>query len=121
MSTKLDSAIQEAVSRVASQIAAAVRQDIAAEIQRVIGGARVAGARPPATPAGRRKPRRGVADADVKRVLDFIAKNPGKRTEEIRSALELDSEYGGKLLAKLRADKKVKTRGQKRATTYAVA
>jgi hypothetical protein len=116
MSTKFDSAIQQAVARVANQIAAAVRRDIVAEIQRVVAGRTAVGTKPAATSS--RRPRRGVADADIKRVLDYIARNPGKRTEEIGKGIGADAKPA---LAKLRAEKKVKTRGQKRATTYTVA
>ena len=53
-------------------------------------------------------------------VLDYINKNPGKRTEEIRTALGLAPDYAKKILAGLRDAQRVATKGEKRTTTYSV-
>jgi hypothetical protein len=122
MPNTLDSAIHSIIARAAGEIAQVVRANIASEINRVVG---VNGARGSATrvSAGRaaRRPRRGVAEADLQKVLDYIGKNPGKRSEELRAALDLDADYGAKIFAKLRETKKVKTKGERRATTYSAA
>jgi hypothetical protein len=121
MVNTLESSIQSIVTRAAAEIAQTVRASIAAEINRAIGFTSVAKA--PRATAGKRAltPRRGVAEADLQKVLDYIGKNPGKRSEEIQKALHLDGAYGKKVLAKLRETKAVKTKGERRATTYAVA
>ena len=125
MSSHLDARIEAIIEQAASEIARAVRANIAEEVQRVLGSQR--GARAAATRGGRRRAagapraRRGVNEAQLKTVLDFITKNPGKRGEQIRAALKLSTKVGGKILAKLRQTKAVKTKGQKRSTTYAAA
>jgi hypothetical protein len=134
MANNLESRIQDIVYRAAAEIAGAVRANIAEEVQKVVGGQpsgrrgrrAAAVAAPTARGRGRgraagRRGRRSVTEADLKTVLDFITKNPGKRSEEIRAALDLDQDLGGKILAKLRQAKSVKTRGEKRSTTYFTA
>ncbi len=54
-------------------------------------------------------------------MLKVIEGNPGLRSEEIYKKLPLRPELAKKALAKLREDKRVKTTGEKRATTYAAA
>jgi hypothetical protein len=54
-------------------------------------------------------------------VLLAIQRNPGLRSEQLDKHLRLDHKTAKAALAKLRALGKVKTTGQKRATTYAVA
>jgi hypothetical protein len=124
MSSHLDARIEAIIEQAASDIASAVRANIAEEVQRVLGGRR--GARAAGRGGGRRaasapRARRGVSEAQLKSVLDFIGKNPGKRGEQIRAALKLSTKVGGKILAKLRQTKAVKTKGQKRSTTYSAA
>lgn len=133
----LDTVIKEIVESAASAIAKAVRDQIKADIERALGAPEKA-SKPSGRSAGRDKapgaasrkapaPKRGrgagtrLSEAELGRVLDYITKNPGQRTEQIRAALKLDTVLGGKLLGKLRATGKVKTKGQKRTTTYSAA
>ncbi len=57
----------------------------------------------------------------VGKVLAFVSKNPGLRSEEIVKKLGGDAKAIGDALARLRAEDKVKTKGVKRAMTYATA
>jgi uncharacterized membrane protein len=142
MPNNLDSVIQQIVSRAASEIAQAVRVNITAEIGKLVplsGGrsatapkaskapaasaakaARTTAARPAARPAAGKK-RRGVSEDELSMVLDYISRNPGRRGEEIRKALNLPQDQNSKILAKLRELKKVKTKGEKRTTAYSAA
>src|SRR4051812_26948420 len=117
----LEQRIQDIVGRAAGEIASAVRQNIAAEVTRLVGGggaaapARTAGgasrggaARGPKKtakpgPKGRRGGRRrGVADADLDRVLQFVKSHPNLRTEEIKKQAGLGPDVVAKALAKLK-------------------
>lgn len=71
--------------------------------------------------SGRRGRRGSLDEATVSRVLSAIEANPGLRTEEIYKKVPVSAEQAKKVLAKLRADGRVKTKGKKRATTYAAA
>jgi len=65
---------------------------------------------------GKRDPE--VIAALTDELLAFIAKNPGKRIEEISAALETPTRDLVLPVRRLVAGKRVSTRGQKRATTY---
>jgi len=127
MSSHLDARIEQIVLLAANEVARAVRASIADEVQKVLGAAaprrRARGAAPTSRRAGASagRARRGVSQAQVKAVLDYITKNPGKRGEQIRAALKLSAKIGGKILAKLRQTKAVRTKGQKRSTSYSAA
>jgi len=63
---------------------------------------------------------------EIARTLDKIhgllkGKKAGMRSEEIRDALKLDVREMPRVLKEGLAKKKLKSRGQKRATTYTVA
>lgn len=70
--------------------------------------------------ASRRGARRGVDDATLASVLKVIKAKPGLRSEQIYVKLELPIAEAKKALEKLRRTGRVKTRGEKRATTYSV-
>jgi hypothetical protein len=71
---------------------------------------------PSAAPAGRQ---RGVDEATLARVLKVIEESPGLRSEQIYAKLPIETELARKALTKLRDTKRVKTKGEKRAMTYA--
>jgi hypothetical protein len=116
MAHDLEARIQDIVSRAADEIARTVRASIAEEVLRVVGTrpnshvpakAGRGGELPAASGRargrrGRGAGRQGVSEADVRTVLDYIRRTPGKRSEEIRAALHLSPEVGSKILAKLR-------------------
>ena len=63
--------------------------------------------------------RRSLVDAaTLERIAGFIEKTPGLRSEEIQRELALPSKLVKIGLAKLRDTKRVRTAGQRRATTY---
>ena len=68
--------------------------------------------------AGRVRRDESQIAATKKLVLDYIAKNPGKRSEQLRPGLKLDRAVFTDAITRLKADKKIKSKGQKRATTY---
>lgn len=122
----LEQKINQIVSSAAREIASAVRANIAAEVSRLVNGssaARGPGRKAPAAKAaGKAKGgRRGVDAGVTDKVLKLIQTSPGLRTEEIYKRSGLNAKAVKKSLAKLRADKKVKTAGIKRAMTYAAA
>ena len=130
MPTNLDAAIQSIVSRASSEIARLVRDSIADELRRVVGGSSLGGRRggraagglssPKGQKGGRRGGRRGQgpSENDLQTVHDFINRNPGLRSEEIQKKIGGEPDLVRKALAKLRASGKAKTKGAKRATTY---
>jgi hypothetical protein len=69
-------------------------------------------------PNGRRTPQAVARHAS--RLLAYIKANPGKRAEEIAAATGLRTQLLSLPLKKLVADKKVKTSGVARGTTYSV-
>ena len=76
----------------------------------------------PAKKAKKSQVRRGekqIAAAKAM-VLDYVGKNPGKRSEELRAGLKMDRKTLADSLVRLKAEKKIKSKGQKRATTYSV-
>ena len=114
----------------ARQIAEAVRADIANQLMHVMGskgGQQLAAASAssssddaPAT-GGKRGRRGALNESMLARVLEVVKGEPGLRSEQIQKQLPLAPKLVKAALAKLRAAKRVKTTGQKRATTYAAA
>ena len=68
--------------------------------------------------AGRVRRDEAQIAATKKLVLDYIARNPGKSSEQLRPGLKLDRAVFTDAITRLKADKKIKSKGQKRATTY---
>ena len=126
-SQSLEERITDVIAHAVAQVANLLKADIIAQLQGttaprtngVRAGARAAASAP--KPRGRRGRRGTLDEATVARVFKVIEDNPGLRTEEIYKKLPLPADQAKKALAKLRADGRVKTKGQKRATTYAAA
>jgi hypothetical protein len=71
---------------------------------------------------GVHRPRRRVlGDALLGQVLAIVKKNPGSRSEVLQQKTDIDRKTWKAALTKLRATKQVKTRGNRRATTYTAA
>jgi hypothetical protein len=86
-------------------------------------GAPTASAAPRARKSGR-LPRRSIED--ITKALDQVValvkgKKDGLRAEQIRDALKMQSKEMPRVLQEGLAKKKLKTKGQKRATTYFAA
>lgn len=123
----LDDRIYAVVAEAASVIADIVRGEIAAEVQKVVS-ARTKNGRGtrralPKTEkrSGRGRKRRKMDVRTVTRVLDVVKANPGLRSEQLYEKVELPREVTKRALATLRQDKRVKTKGARRSTTYAAA
>lgn len=75
--------------------------------------------------ASKRRGRSGrngqLDEATVNRVLKVVEEQAGLRSEQIYKKLPLPPELTKKALAKLREEKRVKTKGERRGMTYATA
>lgn len=109
LAASTDGAVRKALDEARATLSAclAVQGVVAAAAGK--GGARTGG-------GGRRSSEdvAGLADA----LLEHIQKHPGQRGEEIAAALETDTRTIRLPLKKLIEDKKVKTKGQARGTSY---
>jgi hypothetical protein len=103
----------------------AVREALGESAPRLAKTAPARRARPPAKRAARRTTSKHGGKRDpkvlaklVERLAEYIKANPGQRMEEITEALGVDTK-GLKLpIKKLLAEKRITSKGQKRATTY---
>ncbi len=69
-----------------------------------------------------RPPGRGkLSGAAIDQILDVIRKHPGLRSEQIQREISLAPKAVKAGLAQLRKDKRVRTSGQRRSTTYSAA
>ncbi len=59
-------------------------------------------------------------DALSRVIREFVAKNPGQGSEEIKKALKISKKDWGLPIAKLVVERKLTTKGKKRATRYFV-
>ena len=147
----LDSTLASILARAVTEIAAAVRQNVADEVIRAFGGslpsskpglgrppkavaAKPAGAKPSgAKPAGAKPagakidgrskphPQRLYSEADIEKVLSAISARPGMRSPEVRAAAGLDKKIVEKVIGKLRDTGKIKIKGLRSAATYSAA
>jgi hypothetical protein len=62
-----------------------------------------------------------LSPAAVDQILAIVKKKPGLRSEQLQRELSLAPKLVKAGLAQLRKDKRVKTSGQRRSTTYAAA
>ena len=87
--------------------------------QRGAPSARAKGRRAAASGRGTRTKRTGdQLDALVAGLLKYIAKHPGQRMEQIAAGMKLASKELTLPIQKLKAEGRLKTKGQKRATAY---
>src|SRR5439155_1588219 len=98
-----------------SALVQAVREHLTAEVGKLVGGAR--GRRGAASGAakGGRLRRGSVNEAVLSQLLSVIKRSPGLRSEQIYKKVSLTPRMAKAGLAKLRARKKVRLSGQKRA------
>src|SRR5262245_19103508 len=59
-----------------------------------------------------------LTDADLDLMVRAVVSSPGLRSEQLYTKVKLPPKLAKAALARLRLDKRVKTVGQKRATTY---
>jgi hypothetical protein len=130
-SNSLRSTLDSLATSFAGAVLDAIRGASIQELLAESGGAPRRGpGRPPKAPAAAKPARRAKpgrlprrSPEEITKTLDRIhgllkSKKGGMRSEEIRKALKLDVREVPRVLKEGLAKKKLKSRGQKRATTY---
>ena len=131
MST-LDTQIRNRVESFVAELTGLIRQAAVDAAVSALNGQRGAtytgakrGPKPGAAAAGRKGTRVRRTEQQIqstmKNVLEFIASKPGSRSEDVRSGLGLPAATMADALKRLMADKSIKSKGQRRGTTYAKA
>ena len=123
-----DTAIREAVEAFVEQLSGLIRQSALESVQSLLaGGAGPSrrgskGARVPTLAArGKRKGAKRTPeelDALVKKFHTHVAKHPGQRIEQIGQILAIPTKELALPVKRLMSEKKLSSKGQKRATTY---
>lgn len=120
--------IQNLVQEFTRQLEAAIREQLAADVHGLVdqalgnrGSAAVRGngKKASARADGKRTP--AQMERVTARLLEFIAKNPGQRSEQIAKATGMSTGDMVTPIKKLIAAKKIKAKGKARGTTYNVA
>ncbi len=131
MST-LDTQIRNRVESFVSELTTMIRQAALDAAVSALNGQRgssgYTGAKrgpKPGSAAGKKGTRVRRTEAQIKttmqKVLAFIDSKPGSRSEDIRRALGLPTPAMADALKRLMAEKSIKSKGQRRGTTYAKA
>lgn len=125
MSTSLRSVLNDLASEFANGVLAALRSASLEDLQAEAGGGRARGGGGQPDPLRRAKGRlarrtQEQIDATLAKVVAAVKATKGKglRAEEIKTALGLDKREMPRVLKEGLAKKKLKAKGQKRATTY---
>jgi hypothetical protein len=120
-----DIAIREVVESFVEQLRELIQQAAFESVQAALSGSARRGAKPRrktalAAPSGRKGARRTPEDleAQVKKLHSFVSKNPGQRIEQIGRALGVATKELVLPVKKLIGEKRISTKGQRRATTY---
>lgn len=123
-----DTAIREAVESFVEQLRGLIQQAALESVQTALNGgasARRAGKPERSLANGASKGRRKGAkrtpeelEGLIKKLYSHIAKNPGQRIEQIGQAIGVVTKELVLPVKKLVTDRKLSTKGQKRATTY---
>src|SRR5438067_382737 len=119
----LESRIQSIFARAGRDVVAAIRESLPEEVRHLTAGG-AASARPVASaqpaPDGHRRNAKQIA-AVVAQLLAFVREHPGLGAEQIVKGFGGDVVVVKDALARLRATKKVRTVGIKRAMRYRAA
>ncbi len=123
-----DATLRDAVEAFVAQLKIIFQQSALEKVQSALGGEAPRGkkrGRPTkvraSAPRARRKGEKRAPDqlaALVKQLLSYVAKNPGQRIEQIGKAIGTPTKELALPAKKLIGEKKLTTKGQKRATTY---
>jgi hypothetical protein len=130
MSADLDSALRAAVETFVVQLKDIFNRTALERVQSALGAeepvarrgrAAKSAAAPSASPRARKKGAKRTPEeleALVSSLLAYVKKHPGERIEQIGAGLGLGTKDLALPAKKLIADKLLRTKGQKRATTY---
>lgn len=131
MSSDLDAALRDVVETFVVQLRDLFQRSALEKVQSALGGEVAAprrGRRPkaaaaPAAATGRARKKGAKRTPEeleglVSSLLAYVKKNPGERIEQIGAGLGLGTKDLALPAKKLIADKQIRTKGQKRATTY---
>lgn len=136
MANSLNDRIRARVEQFAEELSALIRESAMETVRDALGGVAAGGrrgggrSRPPAIPpAGRALGRSRALPKGAKRapeeierltskLQDYIKSNPGQRIEQIAEGMGANTRELNLPAKKLISTKQIKTRGQKRATTY---
>lgn len=135
MANSLNDRIRARVEQFAEELSVLIRESAMETVREALGGVTTGGrrggrARPPAIPpAGRILGRSRALPKGAKRapeeierltskLHEYIKNNPGQRIEQIAEGMGTNTRELNLPAKKLIATKQIKTRGQKRATTY---
>jgi hypothetical protein len=133
----INDTIRAALDSFVEDISNLIQQAALESVEQALAGASVIpgrsgrgarGARGAAIPAsfaalgrGRKKGAKRTADELeqlIKKLHGYVAKNPGQRIEQIAQGLDITTKELNLPAKKLISEKKLSTKGQKRATTY---
>lgn len=136
MANSLNDRIRARVEQFAEELSALIRESAMETVRDALGGVAAGGrrgggrSRPPVIPpAGRALGRSRALPKGAKRapeeierltskLQDYIKSNPGQRIEQIAEGMGANTRELNLPAKKLISTKQIKTRGQKRATTY---
>ncbi len=107
-----------AIDKGAAATEDAATRDALAEARATLAACLALNGAMPAEGAGTRTPKPRRAAPDPKKVLAYIRKHPGSRSEEICSELGTDAASLRPVLHQLRDEGKLKVQGKARATRY---
>ena len=129
MSNQVRELVDEFVSKLELMIRRTALEQVAAALGEAAGPRRGPGRKPgsgkkaagPRAAKGGGKRSAEDIDAMAAKLLAFVKSNPGQRGEQIAAALKTDVGTMRLPMQKLIASKKIKTKGQRRGTTYMAA
>lgn len=108
-----DALVREALYRFVDDVSHLMRLEALETIEAALGTGGAGAAR-----GGKRSPNQLALLSQ--RILDYVARNPGQRIEQIAQGMGTHTRALALPIKKLCAERKLVRRGQKRATTYSV-
>jgi hypothetical protein len=118
----IEALVREFASKLEGVVRSQVVQELDAAVQAALGGRALASrgsSRAMESRSGKRSPEELAKTAD--RLLRHIKSNPGQRAEQIAEGVGTSTKALALPLRKLVAEKRLKTKGVARGTTYTVA
>jgi hypothetical protein len=119
----IEALVREFASKLEGVVRAQVVQELDAAVEAALGGGRTLATRGSIraleSRSGKRSPQELAKTAD--RLLRHIKSNPGQRAEQIAEGVGTSTKALALPLRKLVAEKRLKTKGVARGTTYTVA